>query len=87
MKIRSLTDPSFLLDPHHRWPLFCNGMRENEPGSVCSLGGELMVGSYTNNSSNARSAGSNAHRTFRSEHGGIMSVWRDSGRVCAPGRK
>lgn len=36
------------------WPLFCNGMRGNEPGSVCSSCGELVVGTYKNNSSNAR---------------------------------
>lgn len=47
------------------WPLFCNGMRGNEPGSVCSLGGELVVGTYTNSMQGALSAGSSAHRMFR----------------------
>lgn len=48
-------------------------MRENEPGSVCSLGGELVLGTYKNSMKGALSTSSNAHRTFKTEYRGIMS--------------
>lgn len=65
--------------------LCCNGMRGNKPGSVCSLGGELVVGATQIIAAmqGALNAGGHASKKFRGS--GAYICLEGLERACAAG--